>query len=182
VAFHDDPLMRYLFGAAGAAYSDHLRALFRFSCAVRLLLDWPLLGSVKDGRLLGVLGVTEPEDKPWPSTLQSVYDQFKAVVGPAASRDLEGHAALTDAHRPKAPHHHLGVLGVHPEGRGKGHTRALLDAFHALADAHPASTGIATDTENPANVPMYEHFGYRVVAQEHIGPVHVWCLFRPRNG
>ena len=37
------------------------------------------------------------------------------------------------------------------------------------------------DTEHPANVPLYTHFGYRVVGQEQLGPVTIWSMFRP-NG
>ncbi|MFQ5795461.1 MAG: hypothetical protein ACE5JP_10490 [Candidatus Bipolaricaulia bacterium] len=72
-------------------------------------------------------------------------------------------------------------MGVHPETQGKGHRRALLNAIHALSEAHPTSIGVALDTENPVNVPLYKHFGYRIVKKTKLDDVDVWCMFRP-NG
>ena len=37
-------------------------------------------------------------------------------------------------------------------------------------------------TQHPANVPLYEHCGYRVVGRERLGDRDPWCLFRPNGG
>jgi len=58
----------------------------------------------------------------------------------------------------------------------------LLDAVHAIAATHPTSVGVGLHTEHPANVELYAHFGYRVIAQAQLGNVHTWGMFRPNPG
>jgi ribosomal protein S18 acetylase RimI-like enzyme len=180
-AFEDDPLMRYVFANATAPYEECLRELFRFSCEVRLLLGWPLFGSFAHDQLAGVAGVTEPEEKAWPPSLQAVYEQMKAVVGPLASGHMEEYSSHADQFRPQASHYHMGVLGVAPQAQGSGHGRALLDAVQHLSEQHPHSTGVWLDTENPQSAAFYQHCGYEIVAQTMYGTVDVWCLFRPNR-
>ena len=57
----------------------------------------------------------------------------------------------------------------------------MLDAVHALSEAHPISTGMTLDTENAANVPLYAHCGYRVIAKANLEHVDVWHMFRPNK-
>ena len=73
------------------------------------------------------------------------------------------------------------MIGVHPEAQGRGYGRMLLDAVQALSEGHSTSTGVALDTENPENVPIYEHCGYRVIAETNLEGVPIWCMLRP-NG
>ena len=63
--------------------------------------------------------------------------------------------------------------------RGTGQGRALLDHVHAMSAAHPQSPGVSLSTEVPGNVPMYEHFGYRVVGSARVAPeLTTWVMFR----
>ena len=58
-AFANDPMMQYIFGPSIAAYSRSLYEMFRFSCEVRLMLNWPLLGCWDARcRLVGVAGLS----------------------------------------------------------------------------------------------------------------------------
>ncbi len=180
-AFQPDPLMRYIFAEADAPFEECLRELFRFSCEVRFLLNWPLFGSFSGTRLLGVAGVTEPEDTPWPPPLVSVYEHLKAVIGPGSTEHMERYAHHVDQFRPQEPHYHLGMIGVDPAAQGRGHGRGLLEAVQALSEQHPASTGVWLDTENPRNVTIYGRCGYGVIAQTQYGGVDIWCMFRPNQ-
>jgi len=48
-----------------------------------------------------------------------------------------------------------------------------------MSAAHPQSPGVSLSTEVPGNVPMYEHFGYRVVGSARVAPeLTTWVLFR----
>ena len=124
--------------------------------------------------------MTAPEEQPWPPALTASYAEFTAAVGPGAAARFERYAALADVHRPAAPNYGVGVLGVHPEAQGRGYGRRLLAAIQALSAAHPASTGVYLDTENPASKAFYERCGYRVIGRERLDDtVNIWCLFRP---
>ncbi len=180
-AFVDDSLMRHLFRVQPPKYHSHLRELFRFSCEVRLDLEWPLLGSVSGDRLVGVAAVTRPDDTQWPASLSATYERLKSSIGPEATERLERYSRVADRYLPGQPHYYLGAIGVRPEAQGKGHARALLDRVRALSEAHATSIGVGLDTENPTNVKIYERFGYHVVAETSIDGLDVWCMFRP-NG
>lgn len=182
-AFVPDPFMRYAFGDRRERYFDALMSLFRFSCAVRFDLGWPLLGVEHDGRIAAIAGVTDADDVPWPDALAEAYEQYKAAVGPEARARFERYATLADARKPAAPHHGVGVIGVHPDAQGRGYGRLLLDAIQAIAISHPTSTGVYLDTENPVNVTIYERCGYRQIGTAPFeGGVEIWYLFRPNGG
>ena len=103
-AFASDPLLRYVFDDWGDAYAGALRALFRFSCAVRFELDWPLLGAERAGRLVGVMDVNEPADRAWPPALSAAHAQ-RAVGGGRRAADGRGRGRVET----------IGLLG-HPFG------------------------------------------------------------------
>jgi ribosomal protein S18 acetylase RimI-like enzyme len=180
-AFATDPMVSYVFDVSLVTQERSLQELFRFSCEVRLLLDWPLLGTLdENGVLAGVAGFSMLGEVHWPQSLVTVYEELKSCIGPESAARLEEYSHLADLHRPLLPHYQLGMIGVHPRAQGKGHAATLIRRLHQLSDADPVSTGVWLDTANPLNVPIYEHLGYRIVAQEELGPVTVWGMFRPK--
>jgi GNAT superfamily N-acetyltransferase len=66
---------------------------------------------------------------------------------------------------------HVEQVSVHPDHQGRGVGRALLDRVGAWARAEglPALT-LTTFTDVPWNRPLYEHLGFRVLAEAEIGP------------
>jgi ribosomal protein S18 acetylase RimI-like enzyme len=85
---------------------------------------------------------------------------------------------IAERERPPEPHLYLPILAVHPEFQGSGHGRALLEAVHDRSKRHPHSTGVCLETENPNNVPFYEHLGYRVIARNTLADIEIATLFR----
>lgn len=77
------------------------------------------------------------------------------------------------------PHFYLDNLGVLQSARGKGLSSKLIRPFLEMADAQKVI--VYTDTVTPANVPLYEHFGFECVEQSHIPSVGitVFALRRP---
>jgi GNAT superfamily N-acetyltransferase len=177
-AFHPDPLMRYIFEGATAAYGDCLRELMRFACLVRVHLKWPLLGVEEDARLVGVMGLTMPDEAAWPNSLQAVYNELGVFVGPKALRRLEEYSRLADSARPEERHYHVGVIGVAPNAQGRGIGRALMKAVHTRAQDDGSVVGVALDTENPDSRRFYEANGYHCTSEEVIGDVRIWNMFR----
>lgn len=180
-AFEHYPLMRYIFADQGAAYHQTLERLFHFTCERRLLCEGPMLGNQQGTRLVGAAAITEYDHPPWPAALEAMGEQFMASIGSRAASLMEHYGELAEQHRPPVPHLYLGVLGVHPGARRKGYARALLTAVHALAEANSTIQGVYLDTELATNVPLYEHFGYTIIGEEQLGPVSIWCMYRPNQ-
>jgi ribosomal protein S18 acetylase RimI-like enzyme len=73
---------------------------------------------------------------------------------------------LHEEHAP-GPHYYLDNLGVLPAARGQGLSSQLVRPFLARADAERVPA--YTDTVTPANVGLYEHFGFQCVARVPVG-------------
>jgi len=181
-AFYSDPLFKYILSPSSNVYSDCLRELFGFSCEVRYLLDWPILGyQDESGKIAGAAGISLPGDTPWPQTLSDVYQHFKDFIGPEAAERFERMAALAEPLSPPQPYHELGVIGVLTETQGKGYGGQLVQAVNRLAEKHPESTGVYLWTQNPQNVAFYQRHGYqirgkRVFSEEN--ELYLWGMFR----
>jgi GNAT superfamily N-acetyltransferase len=70
----------------------------------------------------------------------------------------------------------LDILGVRREARGQGIASALVR--HGVGRAHADGVPAFLETGDPANLPMYEHLGFRVVEQSDApdgGPT-IWFL------
>ena len=58
--------------------------------------------------------------------------------------------------------------------------RKLIDYVHLMSRKDTSSQGVTLTTEDPANVPLYEHFGYTVVGRTRVSPtLGAWGFFRP---
>jgi len=88
---------------------------------------------------------------------------------------------LDRLHRELAPPGHLVlyILGVAPMFQGRGFAGRLLRPVLRRLDRE--SRPCYVDTLNPSAVPMYEHFGFRVVVETQIPGTSLpaWALVRP---
>jgi len=77
------------------------------------------------------------------------------------------------------PHFYLDNLGVLPSAQGKGLSSKLIRPFMEMADSQKVI--MYTDTVTPANVTLYEHFGFKCMEECHIQKtgLTVWALRRP---
>jgi len=181
-AFANDPMANYMMGVSNTSLEESLNELFLFSCEVRLLLDWPLLGVWADhDQLAGAAGISLPGEVEWPESLQEVYENLKKKIGPDAVSRLETYSQIADTNRPAEPHYQLGMIGVDPEHQGRGCGGQLLHSVNEMSESHPKSTGVWLDTENPRNVPYYQRFGYEVKAHSMLDKIDVWGMFRPNQ-
>ena len=78
---------------------------------------------------------------------------------------------------PREAHWYLPAIGVEPGSQGRGHGSALLKQGLAVCDDHHVAAYL--ETTNPANIPVYEHFGFSVTGEIQAGtsPV-VRTMFR----
>jgi ribosomal protein S18 acetylase RimI-like enzyme len=70
-------------------------------------------------------------------------------------------------HHPHEPHWYLPLIGVDPVHQGKGFGSALLQ--HALRQCDRDHTPAYLESTNPANIPLYERHGFRVLATIQVG-------------
>lgn len=186
-AFVGYPVMRFIFGdppdGRRRAHRDDVRRLVRFFVLARALSGHPILGARDDegtGRLLGVATVSPPVSGDPPEELARVRSETWAALGDDALRRYEAFGRAASQFIPDERHHHLHMIGVPPAHQGRGIARSLLDAVHDLADRDTASVGVSLSTETPGNVTLYEHFGYRLLGEAHVGDgLRTWVMFRP---
>jgi hypothetical protein len=56
----------------------------------------------------------------------------------------------------------------------------LMDHVHGMSRRDTLSEGVTLTTEDPSNVPIYEHLGYMVVGHARVSPgLKTWGFFRP---
>jgi GNAT superfamily N-acetyltransferase len=79
-------------------------------------------------------------------------------------------------HDPAECHWHLGPVGVDRLLQGKGVGSALLRAFCQQMDAADATSYLETDKRE--NVAIYEHIGFRTVAEDQVLGITNWFMRR----
>lgn len=177
-AFLNDPITHFVFNGSISPDDPRLREFHRFSCFIRLEMGWPLIGIEESQKLVAAAGLTDPGEFQWPDSLKRAFANLRSCIGEDAALRLQNFARIAEASRPAEPHIYLGFIGTDPRMQGKGYGRALLDWICEYSESHPISQGIALDTENAANVPIYEHFGYHVTSKHSIDNLSVWCMYR----
>ncbi len=81
---------------------------------------------------------------------------------------------------PHEPHWYLPLIGTDPTKQGRGYGSALL--MHALERCDRDRLPAYLESSSPANVPLYERFGFEVIGkiQEGSSPNLVPMLRKPR--
>lgn len=80
---------------------------------------------------------------------------------------------------PKEPHLHFGPFGVLPERQKQGIGSKLLAFFCEQADRKNINAYLETD--KPANVRLYQHFGFEIMAETNVLGVPNWFMWRSQN-
>lgn len=95
-----------------------------------------------------------------------------------AKKVIDQTDTLHSKHAPD-PHFYLDNLGVLASSRGQGLSSKLIRPVLQMADEQKVAA--YTDTVTKANVPLYEHFGFRLVEESFIKStgITVYALKRP---
>jgi GNAT superfamily N-acetyltransferase len=180
-AFRDYPVMRHVIGEA-PDYDRRLHRLIRMFVMARALRDEPMFGiDGPNGVLAGAVTVSFPGVGAAPAEFVALREEVFGELGADAQERYEAYGRATATFAFEDPHVHVNMIGVRPVMAGSGMGRLMLERVHRLADEQPATTGVSLTTEDPRNVPFYQHMGYQVG-----GPVRVsdametWGFFRRR--
>jgi GNAT superfamily N-acetyltransferase len=154
-AFEHDPLWRW-------AYPDFddLEACWRIYVRAGLLHPWMLVAGDYDA----VAVWTPPGEPELPPELEAEMETLiEERAGPRAAAIMQLLERFEAAHPRDTPHFYLGLLGTHPDRRGRGLGMALLAESLRRID----SEGIPTylESSNPANDDRYAGVGFRRVGE-----------------
>jgi GNAT superfamily N-acetyltransferase len=181
-AFYDYPVMRYVLGPAHP-YDERLRRLVELFVSRRACLNEPMLG-VRDatGILIAAATMAPPSPPDLPPALLALRESVWAELGADARARYETFGAAAQQFAVESPHYYLDMIGVRRSHQGRGLARVLLEAVHEVSRSDGLSSGVRLTTERAANVPFYEHFGYRVQGHAQVGDgLETWALFRAGN-
>lgn len=92
---------------------------------------------------------------------------------------LNDYTQRTRAAAPSCPHNYLAMLGVHPDMQGFGFGRRMMHDAVERTRTDDRTRGIALDTENEANVRLYERWGFRKIVSLKLGDIDAHCMFLP---
>lgn len=183
-AFANYPTMRFTFDTAPDAAPDpaDVHRLAEFFVSVRVLRGEPLLGIRRGADLVAAATVSSTRTGGSPSEVGERREALWAAIGPDARARYEAFGNATIAFRIDEPHLHLNMLGAIPSERGRGHGHRLVEAVWRLALRDPECTGVTLTTEDPRNLPFYEHLGFRRTGHARLGPtLETWGFFRART-
>ena len=177
-AFYEYPVIRYILNSDGEKYETDLIALMGFFCESRLTREFPLLGIRDDGDLVAAAGINEPEYKPRSPELNKIFKELTNTIGEEAIARYESYEKKANPKGLDIPHYFLGIIGVLQTHQGKGYAKQIIEEVQQLSESHPTSKGVCLCTEDPPNVPLYEHIGYRIISEADVGVIHTWAMFR----
>jgi len=175
LAFHDDPLMAYLFqddqGRRKKSrlffVGDAKRAIGKSKGRVETTDD----GSVKGGAIWFA-----PDE--WRVGGLELLTQLPMLfkMGTETPRALQVLSQVEKVH-PKTPHWYLAVLGTDPQHQGKGIGSALLAPVLAKCDEEGIPAYLESSKER--NIPFYRRHGFEVSSELKLknGPT-IWPMWR----
>jgi GNAT superfamily N-acetyltransferase len=179
-SFYDYPVMRFVLGPETDGYSAKLRILLHFFAMARVLRGEIMLGIGERANLDGAALVSRPAGPASPAELSDLREQVWAELGSSARARYEAFGAASAQSQVDVPHIHLSMIGVRRRARGVGLGRSLIEHVHLLSRNDIESEGVTLNTEKAVNVPLYEHFGYKLVSHATVAPgLETWSFFRP---
>jgi ribosomal protein S18 acetylase RimI-like enzyme len=178
-SFYDYPVMRYVVGDS-ADYDHRLNKFVHFFVMAHALRGDPLLGTMDGTALTATAIISYTDGRESPAELAALRDAMWGDLGPESRSRYGVFAAACVPFEVDTPHIHLSMIGVSRAAQGRGLGRILIDQVHLISERDATSQGVTLTTEDPSNVPLYEHFGYRVVGHTRVSPsLETWGFFRP---
>ena len=178
-AFQHDPLWAYFFPIETERPHKLLRVLSM------LVHHGVSNGEVQatSSDLEGV-AVWLPSDKADMSPLQMMRSGGLPVMlrmgGGALVRSIHytGYASAVHKRHAYHPHWYPQFIGIDPMFQGKGYASRLLKPMLARIDAEGSSCFL--ETQNRVNVPIYQHYGFRVVEEAVVPGTEIghWAMLR----
>lgn len=177
-AFDDDPVISHLLPPGIPQRRRRLTAFMRIGAAMALrrgtLYTTP-------GWTGGAAWLPPRHWKATPSDMARSMPAATFALGTRVPRGIRTLNVLEGAH-PTEPHWYLEAIGTHPDLRGTGLGRALIDPVLEICDRDGVPAYL--ESSKAANVSYYERFGFTVTGELTLpddGPT-LWPMWRdPRS-
>jgi GNAT superfamily N-acetyltransferase len=178
-AFSNYPVMRFVLGEGGNT-APRLTQLIGFFVFRRMRLGGPMFGvRDKTGALVGAAVMTLPAEPEPPADVLQRHDDVWNSLGQDCRERHDIYGAHAKTVLVSEPHNHLNMIGVRHSNHGRGLARPLLEAAVEIGARDATSAGLTLTTETPANVRLYQHFGFEVFGHVLIAPeLETWGLFK----
>lgn len=98
---------------------------------------------------------------------ETLFGVVESSVAPQRRRTLLATLEQMSGCRPTEPHWYLPLIGVDPAQQGCGYGTELLR--HALERVDREGTAAYLENTNPANTPLYERHGFKVIGTVQVG-------------
>ena len=179
-AFHDDPLWQFLIPETGRreqTLDAFFRAVLTFS-----FTNQSVYGAGEPLAAVAVWGF--PGQAKAKVASQVLVRFLKLAAGPFLFSAFRARGVFSRFERMQKkyapdPHYYLQTVGVAPQAQGQQLASRLIRPFLEQADAQ--GMGAYTETVTPANVTLYEHYGFRVVEECPVTGTGLtcWGFYRP---
>jgi ribosomal protein S18 acetylase RimI-like enzyme len=178
-AFHDDPVMQWLFGDEPPRPQQYLRPFFRHEGQRHLKHDTVYTADGHPGA-----AYWDPPGH-WKTSVLAMVRLAPTMIrgiGARTTKALQGLGRMEKAHAQHPDHYYLAVLGTRPDQQGQGIGGALIAPVLATCDAD--GIGAYLESSKESNIPYYERHGFEVVGEVRFpsGPT-LWPMWRdPQPG
>jgi len=155
-AFYDDPTWSWAFPDARQRRAQH-RRFWRLFVDGAMRFPWVWLSPRQTS---ASIWIPPGETEMTPELEDEAERLLGELLGDDAGRVLQALELFEEAHPRDEPHFYLSLLATDPQHSGHGYGLALLAANLAAIDESGAPSYL--EASNPANVPLYERYGFRV--------------------
>jgi GNAT superfamily N-acetyltransferase len=176
-AFHDDPVMEWMFPDE-AARPAQLARMFAAMTRHHHFAG----GGVEvacDGPGVGAAALWDPPNR-WRYSRReelTMMPAFIRVFG-LSSAKARGVQEFMKREHPEEPHWYLAAIGSDPSVRGRGFGQALMRSRLQRCDAEYCPAYL--ESSKPENVPYYQRFGFTVTREMQLpgGGPPLWAMWR----
>lgn len=177
-AFHDDPVMAWLFGTDPAKVLPRLRRFFHLEGAQYLRHSWVF---TVDGHAGAALWAPPGRWRATARDLLRMAPFMTVAMRHRVPRALRGLGMIEKAHHRFPDHYYLSVLGTHPDHQGTGVASRVLRPV--LDHCDEQGVGAYLESSKERNIPFYRRHGFEVADELHLpGGPPLWPMWRDPQG
>lgn len=178
-AFAADPAYQYfLEGCCPADLDIYRKRLVRFIVAYHCASKMPVWGVTHQGVLVACALLEVPTPN-WRKAA-ALFRHMPLLIGRVPWSSIERmnrYARVSRQDLPKSIDHYLVKIGVALNQQGQGFGKSLIEAM--VAHCRTRGQAIGLDTENSANVPLYQHLGFRLHDEREQGTLRLYRMYLP---